>query len=102
VLGAKTFKKCLDRLRKPVVSRNLRDPAGVAASRRDLQKSENGNTRSLVLVGDVGVIADGRQLVGFVTGTIFVVGAEIDVVKFEMVFDVGANGLGRSAFAYSR
>lgn len=50
VLSTQTLKERLDRLGKPAVGRYLRDPAGVATCRRNLQKRENGDARGLVLI----------------------------------------------------
>jgi hypothetical protein len=60
VLRTQTLNELLDRVRQPLVRSDLRDPASVAACRRDTQQSEEGDSRRLVLVRDIRVVAGCR------------------------------------------
>lgn len=44
----------------------------------------------MVLVGDIGVVACYCESGGAALGAVEVVGAEVDVVEFDVVFDVGS------------
>jgi hypothetical protein len=46
-----------------------------------------------VLVGDVGVVAGGGEFVALVAVAVLVVWAEVDVMQFQVVFDVGPDRL---------
>jgi hypothetical protein len=90
MLRPQPLKQSLDWLRKPLISRNLRGPSCVSARGWDLQKSEDCDSRGLVLVRDVGVVACCCKACGAALGTVEVVGAEVDVVEFDVVLDVGS------------
>ena len=46
-----------------------------------------------MLVGDVGVVARGGEPAGASSKTIEIVFTEINGVEFDVIFDMGANGL---------
>ncbi len=93
VLGSQAFQESLDGLREALVRHGLRGPAGVATSGRHGKQGENGDSGRLVLVGDIGMVSNGAELVAPVPAPILVVGAEIDVVQLKIVLDVRADRL---------
>jgi len=88
MFGAQTLQQCLDGSAKSRICCCLRGPAGVAARGRHRQQCQDGDTRRLVFVGDIGVVSRSRQLVELAPITILVVRPQVNVVELEVTFYV--------------
>ena len=93
MFSPQSFQQSLDWLRKPLIRSDLRGPSCVSTSGGDLKQSEDCDGGGLVLVGDVRVVACCCEAGGAALGTVEVVGAEVDVVEFDVVLDVGSHWL---------
>ena len=93
VLGTQALEEGLDGLGETCVGCCLRGPACVASCLWDGEEGQDGDSGGLALVGHVGVVSYCGEFVAPVAVAVLVVGAEVDVVEFQVVFDVGADGL---------
>lgn len=93
VLGTEALEQGLDGWRETVVCSCLGGPCRVSAGLGDREQGQDGDAWGLVLVGDVGVVAGGGEFVALVAVAVLVVWAEVDVMQFQVVFDVGPDRL---------
>lgn len=93
MLRPQSLQQGLDRPRQPRVRRRLRHPSSITARLRDGEQRQDRDARRLVLVRDVRVVPDRGEFVALAAVAVLVVGAEVDVVQFEVVFDVCSDGL---------
>jgi hypothetical protein len=96
MLCAETLKKGLDGLRETVVRSCLGSPCRVSAGLRDGEQSQDGDSWRLVLVGYVRVVSDCGEFVALAAVAVLVVWTEVDVVQFQVVFDVCPDRLWKS------
>lgn len=75
MLCAEAFEKRLDWLGQPGIGCCLGCPCGVSACRGYGQKSQDGDTRCLVLVGHVRMITDGAQPIALIPRPVFIIRA---------------------------
>ena len=100
MLCPQPLQQLLDRLRQPLVSSDLRNPCRISARGGNFQQREHGDRGWLVLVRDIGVVARGRQLRRAQLCAVQVVGAEIDIVEFNVIFHVSTDGLNDGSCQY--
>jgi hypothetical protein len=93
MLRPQTLQQLLDGVAKALIGDCLGRPACITARRRDGKECQDRDAGGLVLVGDVRVVARRRELCGARLRAVEVVGAEVDVVEFDVVLYVGAYGV---------
>jgi hypothetical protein len=93
MLGSQAGQELLNRLAQPLVGQCLVDPYSVSSSGRYRKEGEQSNSRRLMLVGNVTVIASRGQFGRPLLRTVEIIGPQIDVVEFEIVGDMSANGM---------
>lgn len=94
MLRAEAVEKRLDGLGQPGIGCCLGCPCGVSARRGYGQESQDGDTRCLVLVGHIGMIADSAELITLIPSPVFIIRAEVDIVQLEVVLDMRSDRLG--------
>ena len=74
MLRAQAVEQALDRGRQAFVCGNLGYPGRVAACGGDLEQGQDGDSRGLMLIGDVRVVSGGGEACGFALGPRQIVG----------------------------
>jgi hypothetical protein len=62
MLGSQAFQELLDGIRETIVSSYLRNPTRISSGAGNSKECKNGDSRGLVLVADIRVVASGSEL----------------------------------------
>jgi hypothetical protein len=90
VLGFQTFEQTLDGIREALIRSDLGNPCSIATAGRHTEQCQERQSRRLALIRHVGVITDCAQLGRVSLRTVQIVASKVNVVVFQMPFDVSS------------